>query len=374
MLKRAEAIATLVGMTVGAGILGIPYVIAQAGLFYGLINLIALALIVLLVQLYLGEVVLRTKGKHQLPGYASLYLGKKGKIFMLISTMIIQYGALIAYLIGESEVLSFIFLGKTTLFSELSFCLLFFFLVSFLVYKGIKTLGKGEIIGSLAIILIIVLIAAFFLPKANPSNFSSFNKELQLRWFFPYGTILFAYLGCAAIPEMKELLEKERKELKKCIVIGILLVFFIYALFSISVVGYKGLSTPEIATIALGKLACVFAFFTMFTSFLAVGIAQKEVLWYDLKLKHKKAWMLTCFPVLILALLIITLNLAGFVKILSVAGSIGGGLTGILIVLCTIKAKKLSQRKPEYSIRINPFIAFLLILLFVFGIAYQFIF
>ena len=61
---------TLTGTIIGAGILGLPYVFAQSGIFIGIFWLILIGLIVMYVCLCLGEVSLRTKGKHHLVGYA----------------------------------------------------------------------------------------------------------------------------------------------------------------------------------------------------------------------------------------------------------------------------------------------------------------
>ncbi len=372
-LYTAEAIAILVGMIIGAGILGIPYVISQAGLFWGLINLIGIGLIVIVVYLYLGEIILRTKGKHQLPGYASIYLGKSGKILMLISMLLVQYGALTAYLIGEGEVLSFVILGTTSLPYHLLFSLIFFTLMSLLVFLGLKALGKGELIGLGAIIAMVIAIALFFLPQAQIGNFYTQNPNLLFRFFYPYGAILFAYLGFSAVPEMKEIIKNKRK-MKKAIIIGGIIPIFIYFLFTLTVIGFKGMATPEIATLALGRFTSLFAVFTMFTSFLAVGIAQKEIFWYDLKIKHLMSWILTFIPVLLIGLAIIIFNLATFIEIISFAGAVAGGIGGILIVLMAIKAKKSGKREPEYKFPINWFIAGLLILIFLIGIIYQFVF
>ena len=48
------AIATLVGCIIGAGVLGMPYVIAQAGFLTGMLAIVFLGIIVLFVYLYLG--------------------------------------------------------------------------------------------------------------------------------------------------------------------------------------------------------------------------------------------------------------------------------------------------------------------------------
>src|SRR3989344_4169379 len=106
-----QAIATLTGMIIGAGVLGIPYVVAKAGILLGIIDIVAIGLVVLSMHLFLGEVVLRTPGNHQLTGYAEIYLGKRGKALMMISALIGMYGALLAYIMGEGEALAAIFGG-----------------------------------------------------------------------------------------------------------------------------------------------------------------------------------------------------------------------------------------------------------------------
>src|SRR3989344_800615 len=92
-----EAIATLAGTVIGAGILGIPYIVQKTGFMVGLAYIIIIGLSVMIVNLCLGEVVLRTEGKHQLTGYAQKYLGKYGKWLMTFSMVVGIYGALTAY-------------------------------------------------------------------------------------------------------------------------------------------------------------------------------------------------------------------------------------------------------------------------------------
>src|SRR3989338_3789267 len=116
------AIATLVGTTIGAGVLGIPFVVAKAGILLGLIDIIIIGAAIMMVNLYLGEVVLRTKGKHQLTGYAQKYLGNKGKSIMALTMVFSIYGALTAYIIGVGEALASVFPAV----SSSEFSLMFF--------------------------------------------------------------------------------------------------------------------------------------------------------------------------------------------------------------------------------------------------------
>src|SRR6056297_3738874 len=80
--KLLTAISIIIGTVVGVGFLGMPYVASKAGFFVIAGYLLVFGLLILLINLYFGEIILRTKGKHQLVGFAYRYLGKKGKDFM----------------------------------------------------------------------------------------------------------------------------------------------------------------------------------------------------------------------------------------------------------------------------------------------------
>jgi tyrosine-specific transport protein len=126
-----EAIATLIGITIGAGIMGIPYVISKSGLLIGTLNILVIGVLMLFVNLFLAEIVLRTKGNHQLTGYAAKYLGNIGKGLMAVSMIIGIYGALLAYLIGGGSALSSIFGGDMFWYG-----ILFFALASVIIFRG----------------------------------------------------------------------------------------------------------------------------------------------------------------------------------------------------------------------------------------------
>jgi tyrosine-specific transport protein len=365
------AIATITGTAIGAGILGLPYVISKSGILPGILHLVILGLIMLLINLYLGEIVLRTKGHHQLPGYAQKYLGKTGKIIMLFSMVFGIYGALVAYLIGEGESLSFIFTGS--LAYTLIFSIVFFAIMALLVYLGLEALKEGESVGFIAVLVIISIIIIYFLPKIRFENFI-FLPSSPFLWLMPYGVVLFSLLSFSALPEVEQELARNEKLMKKAIVLGALIPIAIYLIFMLVVVGFAGKATPEIATFALGKLPTFLAVFTMFTAFFVLATAMKDMYAFDFKIKKTWAWFLACFVPFIIALIIIAFKIADFIKVIGVTGAITGGLTGILIILMARKAKKLGNRNPEYKIPFNWVIAIILILLFALGILYQFVF
>ena len=368
------ASATLMGTVIGAGILGIPYAIAQSGLFLGIINLLVVGFAILILHLCIGEIALRTKGKHQLSGYIDKYLGKTGKYFVMLSMLTGIYGALVAYIIGEGEILSATFGGNAFLYS-----LGFFLIASAVLYHGIKATGRFELAISFLMILAIFLIGAFAYDKITPSYFTGMDIT---KIFLPYGVILFAFVGTAAIPELREMLEPEKHKLKKAIIIGSIIPIAVYLLFTIIVLGVVGLNNfntlgpnERIATIALsmfsGKhlanVANIFAGMAMFTSFLGLGLALMDMFKYDFGIRNFYAFLLTVTPPLIIALSGIT----SFIVVIGFTGAVAGGVDGILIMLAYWKAKKHGDRKPEYTVTISRMLTSLLILMFSIGIIYQ---
>lgn len=365
------AIAILVGCIIGAGILGIPYVVAKAGFITGFIDIVLIGVVMMIMHLYLGEVVLRTEGNHQLVGYAEKYLGKIGKNLMWFAMVFVIYGALLAYIIKEGDFFNALF---NTYFggSPFTYSLIFLGLMAFLVYFELNVLEKSEILTVSILLGVIFFICIFALPYVNINNLSSFNPG---SFFLPYGVILFAFLGTVAVPEMKEELKENKAYMKKAIIIGCSIPLIVYALFAFIVVGVTGISTTDDAILGLGHaigyemlvFGTLFGIITMMGSFLILAFALKKMFEYDYKIDKFSSWFLTCS----VPLVIFMLGVKSFVKTIGVAGSFSGGLMGILIVLMYIKAKKLGDRKPEYSIKKSNIIGWILILLFVFGIIYE---
>jgi len=268
----AKAMAILIGTTVGAGIFGIPYVVAKAGFLIGLIHLLVLGAIVLLINLFTGEIALRTKKRHMLAGYAEKYLGKTGKTVMALTAIFGIFGALIAYLIGEGEVLSAIFGNNPMIFS-----IGFFVIASAIIWFDLRAVAGSELLLSGIMLAIIIIISALALPNVDLDNLKTFDIG---KFFLPYGVVLFAFVGASAVPEMKGVLKQEKKMLRNAIVFGTIIPFVIYLIFTFVVVGITGIGTTEVATVGLGEalgkymvfLGNIFAVFAMATSFIVLGL------------------------------------------------------------------------------------------------------
>ena len=370
------AIATLVGMIIGAGILGIPYVVAKAGFLTGILVIVFVGASILILNLYVGEISLRTRESHQLTGYAKKYLGKTGRHLMIFAMLFGLYGALIAYTIKEGEFLSNL-LAPSFGGNPLFYSILFFLLGAGIIFKGLRVMEKCEFYMVIFIIFIIILFLVLASSSINPKNLSLFNVK---NIFIPYGVVLFAFLGMAAIPEIREELAHETRKLKKAIIIGSLIPLVIYILFALVVVGITGINTSEGAIIGLGNVlgynmlvfGILLGILTMATSFIAVGLALKEMYSFDFGFNRQVSSSLTCFIAIVITIAIILINIENaFLNIIGVSGAIAGGIIGILIVLMFHRAKKLGERKPEYSIPMSKMLGFLLIAMFLAGMVYE---
>ncbi|MBI2575301.1 amino acid permease [Candidatus Woesearchaeota archaeon] len=374
-----EAIATLIGATIGAGVLGIPYVVAKAGFWTGMAVILSLGAATLMINLYMGEVVLRTKGRHQLSGYAEKYTGKLGKGLASAFMVFGIYGAMIAYTIGVGSA-AFALLSPRLGGLPVYYSLVFFAVAAYIVCRGIRSFGKVELLITGMLMLVVIIIPLFSADRINLQNFTGFDIY---RVMVPFGVVLFAFMGSPAIPEMREELGRERKKLMKAIIIGSLIPLVVYILFAAVVVGIIGggferLGEGErIATVALsmfvrpeiGILANIFAVLTMTTSFLALGMALSETFQYDYRMKKYVSLFITLsVPLVVFIADALLFDVTSFINILGITGSVTGGIIGLLIILMHHRAKKSGDRKPEFSIRGSVLVSALLAAVFVAGI------
>lgn len=356
---------TLTGTIIGAGILGLPYVFAQSGFFVGLSWLIVLGIILGYVMLCLGEVTLRTRAKHQLPGYAERYLGKWGEWIMFFAVVFGIYSALLAYLIGEGSSLSRIFTGGDSY--AIYFAFGFWLLMTLFLREGLKGLKKIETWGVLIIIGLILIIVVWYFPQVNFDNLNGFDSSL---FFLPFGVVLFALMGFTSIPELRLEIKGKEKKFRKAILIGALIPVFLYALFSFVFVGVLGSEVPEVATLGFGNMVVLLGIFTMLTSYFVLSFSLKDIFDLDLDLKEYDFILVSLLPLAIYFVLYF-FNMLSFAGILGIGGVISGGLAGILILMMAKKAKKLGDREPEYSVPINWFVVLLLSLVFIGGIVVE---
>lgn len=369
-----SAVAIMIGTVIGAGIFGLPYAVSKIGFIPGLFYLVILGLVYLLITLIYGEVVLRTKEYHRLPGYAEKYLGKWGKRVTIFSSIFGLYGAILAYTIGVGDFLFSLF-GRILGGNSFFYSTIFFILGCLAVLAGIKIISKIELFMVGLVLSVIIFLFFYSFSSINLNNLITIDFK---NFFLPYGIILFAMAATDAVPAMRKVLKGNEGLLKKSILIGMFFPLIVYIIFVFVVVGVSGAETTEQAvtglSLFLGEriliIGAILGVLTMSTSFLILGFALQEIFQYDYKIRKISAWLLS----FLIPFGIFVLNLFGFAEVIGITGAITGGFLSIIVILMYKKAKKEGNRKPEFSINIPKILVYLIILAFAFGIIYQIIY
>ena len=366
-----KALFVFVGTIIGVGIFAVPWVGYQGGFLLLISYFIVFGIVAIVIHLLFAQVCVGTKERHRLPGYVKLYLGKKWAVWAYISIFVGLFGAQLAYLIVGGDFLAHL-LAPIFGGNVLIYMLVFFTAGVFLIYKDIKSISFTEILINLFFFTLVFLFFLKALPRISAQNFTFLNPK---HIFLPYGVVLFSLWGSAIVPEVTEILKGSKKEIKKVIVLGIVLAALTYIIFSAIVIGVSGSYTSEDALAGLGKsfkdgiikIGYVFGVITCFTSFLTLGLTLKKTFWYDLKLSEKKSWAFAC----LLPLSFYLLGFKNFISVISLSGALAIGLEGIIDVNLY---KKFLENK--FHKRINP-AYFLLALVLVVGalikIAYYFL-
>lgn len=367
-LTLFQGVALVVSGTIGAGVLSIPYSISKVGLKIGIFYIIVLGLLMMGLNLLLGYVTVKTKKELQIVGLVREYLGKKSEIFMTFIVYLMFFGTLVIYIIGVGNVLAVLFGGNSFFWS-----ILFFGLAGFLVCKGLRSVKTIEFLISIAILLIILLIAYFSLPHIDLINlsYSSWTNIL-----LPYGVILFSLHGTSTIPEAHALLKNREADFKKVIVYSGFIIMTVYILFTLVVLGVSGLNTTEIATIGLGNkvgelmylFGNIFAILAMSSSFIIVGLSLKDSLMWDYKIKEYLANLIT----LAVPLIIFLLGLRQFISAINIVGGVFISLEMFMILFIFWKAVHDGKvRNKKYNLHHTLFLVMALILVLVVGTIYS---
>ncbi|MDO8599168.1 MAG: aromatic amino acid transport family protein [bacterium] len=363
-----RAIAMLIGTIIGVGIFGVPYVVARSGALFGLAHFVVITAVLLFVHLSFGELTLRTKAHHRLVGYAERYFGPWGKGIAAVAGIAGIYGALLAYIIIGGSFLHQLLgptLGGTPWLYSVAFSAVGVIVIAF----GLRMVEELEFILTAFLFIAMALI---FIVGAQRVNTEHWNTVYLSNAFLPYGAILFSLGGASAIAEIRDILRGRERLLARAITWGTLIAAALTAIFVFIVVGVSGTATtPEaIAGLAptLGRsivlLGAILGILAIATSFLSLGIYVDEVFQLDFHLSKPTALFLG----IMVPIGIFLIGQPEFTKVILVTGGIFGGLDGIIILLTTLRARRMGDRQPEFALRVPAVVHWIVVLMFVAGI------
>jgi tyrosine-specific transport protein len=365
--------AVLVGAMVGVGIFGIPFAFAKAGFWIGFLFLLGVGGATLLLNLIYGEIILRTHQEHQMVGYTQLYLGDIWKRIIFFSIILTTYAGLLAYIIIAGEFLPNV-LSPLVYASPNTFSIWFFAVASLLVLFGIRTVSSVELVLAGLFMAVIFLIFIFGIGHVDFANYSVINSEF---WFFPYGVLLFAFSGLAAIPIQRQVLADGERWFKSSISLAVLFVGILYLIFGFTILGLTGEATsPDAISGLIGGLngniiflCSLFGVLAVSTSYLMLGTSMLQVFHLDYGFSRKMSWLMTVSPPFILFIG----GLRNFIDVISLAGGVAIGLEAVILIMVFVKAKTHGDRIPEYSMRLPVWLLYVMALIFLGGLGYTLI-
>lgn len=218
-LTTWEAACIITGYGVGGGVLSMPYLAEKAGLLPALAILVISFLASYILHLMIADLALKTSEGGQIIACLSQFLFR-GKVKKILSTLffvlmtLILFTNLAAYISGSEEII----VGLLPIPSIVA-TLLIYFIAASVVLLGLKAVGISEKI-SVAVIfgLIGALgVASFFAtPHALPLFGGSVNGVLAF-----YGMAMFAMATFFSVPQTVEGLNKDKKQIKRAVFLGL---------------------------------------------------------------------------------------------------------------------------------------------------------
>jgi len=334
--------AALVGGTaIGAGILGLPVIAGMAGFYPAVIAMFLMWGLMLITGLIILNLMCKTcDTTPELPSLFEDHLGWPGKWVLIFGYLLLFYGLLTAYLAGSGAVL------KQLIPLSLStdgWSIIFFAVMSGMVMFGLDLVRRGNAFFMTGLILSFVL-----LTVATGMHMKPARLTYQDWTFWPsiLPIILCSFGFHIIIPVVGQSLQWNRKDVRKALLLGAVLILLINIIWLVYVLGAIPLDDSSAnsllmsyeknlpATIPLIRkyhsrvidvAGSVFFFLAMITSYLAIGVGLLGFI-RDLTpgLNHRKGaeWfraIMVFLPPLAAVLLVRGL----FLKALNLVGGVG---------------------------------------------------
>lgn len=367
-----HAVAVMFGYTIGVGMFSLPYLFHRAGVAAFFVFVPLIALIQYSLNLIYANLIVATKNFHILPGYAEIYFGRRGKIFVFVAKIIGDFGALTAYTIATGlfvhELFSPLWGG-----SEFFYGTLVFFVEALVLLWGLKMMARVEFFMSS-----LLLFAIFFIVFKGIGFVDLNNYHPLIDWKFfllPYGAILFAFDGSGSIPIISKILNKDAREIKSVIRVNMLLVSLVVVLFVLVVIGATGQGVTPDSLVGLNrtvdgsvtKIALFIGIMGMVTSFLGVAESARSTLEWDFKMNKNISWLIAIG----VPYLFFLLGLKSLAAIISFVGAVSGGLCGLVLIMIYRKMKANKEELSMFKYQLSDVIIFILSVVFTLGMIYE---
>ncbi len=295
----------IAGCCIGAGMLGVPVITAQAGFFPSVVMFVFCWIFMTMTGLLLLEAHLWFGSERlSMISLTEKTLGSFSKSLTWISFLFLFYSLMVAYVIGSgslfADLLSQAFhIQIPTYKGSLGFILLF----GSLVYLGTSAVDYFNRILMFGLIIAYFALVFLGLPHVEWVELQQRDWGAAL-YVMPVMIISFGFHNM--VPSLTHYLHGHTKLLKKAVIIGSVIPLFVYLIWELVLLGIvpldgehgfrQALSNGDLATHALMAVANyawislisqAFAFFALVTSFLTVALSFVDFLSDGLKIEKK---------------------------------------------------------------------------------------
>lgn len=296
-LRTLNASLLVIGTSIGAAILGLPVESSRGGFFPSFLSLFIVWLAMTLSALLLIEVLSGFKPNTNYITITEKLLGKSFKIITFIIYLILFLSLTVAYTKGGG-----VFLSDTINHLDIAIsCFIFLLIFTSLILLGPKVLSFGNTPLSITLFCSFFTIIILGLAKIKPSLLSYVNWK---EGCFSFPLFITSFGFHSVLPSLSSYVDN-KKALRKAVITGTSITFFIYLLWQLFVLGivpYQGEISLEAAfandqtAITPLKLfisnsifqvaASTFYFTAIATSFLGVGLGLIDFLLDAFKIKQ----------------------------------------------------------------------------------------
>lgn len=371
-LKLIGGILLVTGTCIGAGMLALPVATAQDSLLSSTMLMLVCWFIMTIGALYLLETNLRFPPGINMVNMAKRTMGKAGAAVAWLTTLLLFYSLLSAYITGGMQVTqAWIHTVLNIHVSSPLSALIFTILLGWVVLRGVHAVVSSN--RALMILkggAMVLLIFAIF-PHAQWQNatFGDSNHILNA------ATVVITSFGFAnIIPSLRPYFQEDIASLKKAVIFGSLVPLVIYLLWifavhsalppsgplSLMAMQESGNASSQLASSlitvtqsgVITLLAHIFTSICVLTSFLGVGLILSDFL-EDSTGVSKKTTKGLCFNAsltFILPTLIAMFYPKAFITALSYAGIICVVLLMLLPILMAYFARKKFPGTLEYQV------------------------
>lgn len=330
-LTTAEGAAMIAGTGIGSGVMAIPYLVKSAGAVGGLLAFAAAFALSVFMHCLAADMVINS-GEHEITRiFSRLMLQGKWRrplelLFFVLAALMLTAN-LSAYILGGAEVLCALLPIPTAAGK-----LLFFAVAVLPVMLGLRAIGMGEKWLVAAIGVLLTVMTALTLTKAEGTLHLRGSLRAALGVF---SMLMFSLTALFAVPELARGMHNNARRMKSAIFGGLSANLVVCLLICVSAIAASE-EVTKMAAVGLhdalgpvvGVCAGLFVLLAMLTSFFVLAFSLTGIVSAQF---HAKRWL--CFAAATLpALLAAFIPSASFADMAKVAGGIISLLISVLLI------------------------------------------